>query len=101
MPVSGDLSGVMIYGFVMGSERSAGVIIFKNNFNRSILSDSDHSGHFLCHVVSNIIVNIYGYNSKLQNDQLFDSIGKCILHWLAVLCRTRSLNTFIFMITMN
>jgi exonuclease III len=72
-----------------GSECSAGVTTLENHLNGSILhSDCDPFGHFLCLVINcknNIIIiitNIYGYNSKRENDQLLESLEKRILHWL-------------------
>jgi hypothetical protein len=69
-----EISAAMIYG----SERSASVIALKNHFKWSIvLSDCDLFGHFIFLVVNcNIIITttMYGYNSKLDNDQLLESL---------------------------
>lgn len=75
--------------FSHGSERSAGVTILKNNFNGVVLhSESDPIGHYIILILSvdnNIILlaNIYGYNSKLENDLLFDALESSFLHWFS------------------
>lgn len=51
-------------------------------------TDFDCNGHFVCHVaqIQNydfIIINIYGYNTKIQNDTFLDKIEEKIVHWLS------------------
>lgn len=75
--------------FSHGSERSAGVTSLKNNFNGVVLhSEMDPIGHFvilILNVDNNIILlaNIYGYNSKPENDFLFDALESSFLQWLS------------------
>lgn len=70
------------------SERSAGVLTLKHKYNGDILhTDTDPKGHFICQVVDyNKIVlitfNIYGYNSNLENIQLFANIENRLKYWL-------------------
>lgn len=72
-----------------GSERSAGVATLKNNFPGVVLhSDCDILGHYICSVIRHnnstlIIVNIYGYNTKTENDKLLDSLEERIIFWLS------------------
>ncbi|XDV26393.1 hypothetical protein PO909_030123, partial [Leuciscus waleckii] len=74
--------------FSQGSERSAGVTSLKHTFSGDILhSDCDSLGHYVCLVIRvdnifSIIINIYGYNNKLENDKLLDSIEERITFWL-------------------
>lgn len=71
------------------SQRSAGVCTLKNLFAGKIpYTDFDTNGHYLCHVVqihnfNFIVINIYGYNTKAENDILLDRIEERIVHWLA------------------
>lgn len=64
-----------------GSERSAGVTTLKGSFNGTILhSDCDSLGHYICLLIDHnhsifIVISIYGYNTKPENDKLIDSIG--------------------------
>lgn len=72
-----------------GSERSAGVTTLKGNFGGTILhSDCDSLGHYIslvvdCNHLIFVIVNIYGYNTKLENDKLLDSLDARITSWLS------------------
>lgn len=71
-----------------GSEHSAGVGTLKCNFTGNILhSDIDINGHFVCQVIDFnkivlIITNVYGYNTKVGNESLFDTIEQKLLIWL-------------------
>ncbi len=71
-----------------GSEHSAGVGTLKCNFTGNILhSDTDINGHFVCQVIdfNKIIlnvINVYGYNTKVGNENLFDTIEQKLLIWL-------------------
>lgn len=71
-----------------GSGHSAGVGIFKHNFNRNILETNiDSSGHFLImiiaiHNLKTIIINLYGFNSSVDNNILFDTLEEKISYWL-------------------
>ena len=71
-----------------GSERSAGVGTFKNNFSGKVLhSVVDPQGHYISQVIEVntvlfIITNIYGYNVKSENEGLLDSIEQQLLVWL-------------------
>jgi len=76
-----------------GSEHSAGVGIFRYNFNGNIQNtDLDSSGHFLIMVITKnnhtiLIINIYGYNTSVENNMLLDTLEDKILedkisHWL-------------------
>jgi len=71
------------------SQRSAGVCTLKNLFAGKLpYSDFDSNGHYVCHVVQThtsnfIVINIYGYNLKVENDALLDRIEERIVHWLA------------------
>lgn len=75
--------------FSHGSERSAGVATFKNVFSGTVLhSENDSLGHYTCLVVESdhcvfITVNVYGYNTKPENDQLLDSLESKINVWLS------------------
>ncbi len=68
--------------------RSAGVTVL-NNFNGVILhSESDPNGHFvilILNVNNNIIrlASLYGYNSKPEDDFLFDALESGFLHGLS------------------
>lgn len=70
------------------SERSAGVLTLKHKYSGDILhTDTDPKGHFICQVVDYnkivlIIFNIYGYNSSLENIQLFANIENRLKYWL-------------------
>ena len=70
------------------SERSAGVLTMKQRYNGDILhTDTDLKGHYICQVISYnkivlIIFNVYGYNSNLENIQLFADIENRLKHWL-------------------
>lgn len=72
-----------------GSERAAGAAILKNSFNGVILnSEGDPKGHFFILIINIndtviLLVNLYGYNSKLENDILFDVLESRFLHWLS------------------
>jgi len=74
--------------FSQGSERSAGVTTLKNTFTGDVLhSDCDSLGHYICLIirvdnVHVIIINLYGYNNKLENDKLLDSLEERITFWL-------------------
>ncbi len=53
-----------------------------------MLSDCDLQGHYICLIVrcfnvTLIIVNIYGFNSKAQNNHLLISSEKKLINWLA------------------
>lgn len=71
-----------------GSEHAAGVGTMKNNFTGNILhSDIDVKGHYICQVIDFnkiilIITNIYGYNTKIENEDLLDTIEQMLLIWL-------------------
>ena len=71
-----------------GSEHSAGVGTLKCNFTGNILySDIDINGNFVCQVIDFnriilIVTNVYGYNSKAENEILFDNIEQKLLIWL-------------------
>ncbi len=60
-----------------GSEHSVGGGIFKCSFNGNVLeTNSDSSGHCLVLIIAInnfkiIIINIYGYNSPMDNNTLF------------------------------
>lgn len=74
--------------FSHGSKRSAGVTTAKNTFSDGILhTDCDSLGHYICRVVryniTFITVNIYGYNTKNENDNLLKSIENRVLFWLS------------------
>lgn len=51
-------------------------------------TESEADGHFLCqliridHIVI-ILINIYGYNSKSENDLLLEKVDNFIMHWLS------------------
>lgn len=70
-----------------GSERSAGVTIAKNVFTGDVLhSDCGSHGHYILLVIkfnntTFIIVNVYAYNSKPENDNLLCSIENRIFFW--------------------
>lgn len=65
-----------------GTERSAGVSILKNRYNGDVLhTECDSAGHYICQVIKYndlvlIVTNIYGFNTKLENDHLFLTIEK-------------------------
>ncbi len=71
------------------TERSAGVTSLKNKFEGTVLhSENDSNGRFLILIVKlddNIVLlaNIYGYNTKTDNDFLFDTLGSRFLAWLS------------------
>lgn len=71
-----------------GSERSAGAANLKNKFSGNILhTDCDPSGHYICQIlgidqITVITVNIYGFQSKTQNDNLLEMLENRIQHWL-------------------
>ncbi len=71
------------------SERSAGTTTAKNSFTGDVLhSDCDSNGHYILLVVrlnniTLITANIYGYNSKLENDHLLECLENRILLWLS------------------
>lgn len=75
--------------FAHGSEHTAGVAILKNKFSGDILfSEGDPLGHFIILVikldlVTIIIVNFYGYNSKIENDALFKTLESRITHFIS------------------
>lgn len=75
--------------FSHGSERSAGVTTAKNSFSGDVLhSDCDSLGHYILLVVrfnntTFITANLYGYNSKSDNDKLLDSLENRIFLWLS------------------
>lgn len=70
------------------SEYSAGVSTLKNSFGGDILhSECDSNGHFVCLVVKSnniilIVINIYGFNCKADNDQLHHCLGNKLDIWL-------------------
>lgn len=72
-----------------GSERVAGAAILKNSFNGDILhSEGDPKGHFFILIINFndiviLLVNLYGYNSKGENDALLDVLESRFLHWLS------------------
>ena len=72
-----------------GSDRAAGAAILKNSFNGKILhSEADTKGHFFILVINTndtiiLLVNIYGYNSKGENDTLLGVLESRILYWLS------------------
>lgn len=71
------------------TEGSAGVTTLKGSFGGIVLhSDCDSLGHYICLVVEYnhsifIIVNLYGYNTKPENDKLIDSLDTRISFWLS------------------
>ncbi len=75
--------------FAHGSEHSAGVAILKSKFSGDILySDVDTLGHYIilvakCDLLTMILVNFYGYNSKSENDDLFDTLEIRLTHCLS------------------
>ena len=75
--------------FSNGTERAAGAATLKNCFDGNILhSKVDPNGHYFILIVDIndtiiLLVNIYGYNSKQENDILFDDLEIQILHWLS------------------
>lgn len=60
----------------------------KSNFTGNILhSDIDVKGHYICQVIDVnkiilVITNIYGYNTKVENENLLDTIEQKSLIWL-------------------
>jgi len=72
--------------FAHGSERTAGVAILKNKFSGDILfSEGDPLGHFIILVtkldlVTTIIINFYGYNSKPENYVLINILESRFTH---------------------
>ncbi len=72
-----------------GSERAAGAAILNNSFNgKTLHSEVDTKGHFLIVVINTndtiiLLVNIYGYNSKSENDTLFEILEARFLYWLS------------------
>lgn len=72
-----------------GSERAAGIAILKNSFIGDTLhSEDDPKGHFFILIINIydtiiLLVNLYGYNSKYENDTLLDVLESRFLHWLS------------------
>uniref|UniRef100_A0A3B3I0R1 Reverse transcriptase domain-containing protein n=1 Tax=Oryzias latipes TaxID=8090 RepID=A0A3B3I0R1_ORYLA len=72
-----------------GTERAAGVCILKNRFNgKVLLSDSDKDGHYIFMILEVahsffILVNVYGFNSRTENNLLFNRLETRLLHWLS------------------
>ncbi len=70
------------------SQCSAGVCTLKNLFAGKIShTDFDTNGHYMRHIVqihnfNFIVLNVYGYNSKAENDIILDRIEERIVHWL-------------------
>lgn len=70
-----------------GSEHAAGVTNLKNKFNGEILlSKTDPNGHYICQVLklmdlTFITCNIYGYNSRQENEILVITIEDIITDW--------------------
>lgn len=70
-----------------GSEHSAGIYTFQNNFSGSILhNDSDPTDHFLFVIIELnlqtpkiILLNFYGYNLKSENKALLDCVEDTLL----------------------
>lgn len=89
------------------SERSAGVLTLKHKYSGDILhTDTDPKGHFICQVVDYnkivlIIFNIYGYNSSLENIQLFANIENRLKYWLKKFPNSHILLGGDFNITLN
>lgn len=75
--------------FSHASTRSAGVCTLKNKFIQSILHiDTDENGHYICQIVNIqninfIIINIYGYNSTTESNDLLYDVESRILYWLS------------------
>ncbi len=75
--------------FAHGFEHSAGVAILKSTFSGDILySDVNNLGHCIllvakCDLLNMILVNFYGYNSKSENDELFDTLEIRLTHCLS------------------
>lgn len=63
------------------------MLTIKNRYNNDILhTDTDPKGHYTCQVIDFnklilISVNVYGYNSYLENSQLFNDIEYRLKHW--------------------
>ena len=63
-----------------GTERSAGVALLKNRFNGDVLlTECGPAGHFIWQAIEYndvifIMTNVYGYNTKMENDNLILSI---------------------------
>lgn len=90
------------------SERSAGVLTLKHKYSGDILhTDTDSKGLFICQVVDYynkivlIIFNIYGYNSSLENIQLFANIENRLKYWLNKFPNSHILLGGDFNITLN
>lgn len=72
-----------------GSEIAAGTAILKNSFIGGTLhSDGDPKGNFFILIINIydtiiLLVNLYGYNSKCENDVLIDVLESCFLHCLS------------------
>lgn len=75
--------------FSHASPRSAGVCTLKNRFSQGILhTDTDKNGHYICQIlnilnINFIIINIYGYSSTAENNNLFNDVENTILHWMS------------------
>lgn len=75
--------------FSHASQRSAGVCTLKNKFTGGILhTDCDKNGHYTCqvfdtHNINLIIINIYGYNTLSDNNNLLINVEKRICYWMA------------------
>lgn len=74
--------------FSHGTEHSAGVTTLKNRLDGDVLfTECDPAGHFVCQAIRYndqvyIISNVYGYNTRKDNDNLFISIENILLSWL-------------------
>lgn len=74
--------------FLHGSERSAGVTSLKNKFEGAISHpESDSNGRFLILIIKLddiiVLLAVYGYNTKTDNDLLFDTLGSHSISWLS------------------
>lgn len=76
-------------GFSHGTERSAGVTTAINVFKRDFLqSESDPAGQYIFQVIELynricIIINIHGYNSSRENNNISNSLESKIDYWLS------------------
>ncbi|KAJ0055383.1 hypothetical protein NL108_016677 [Boleophthalmus pectinirostris] len=72
-----------------GTEHSAGVATLKYKFTGDVLlTKCDPDGHFICQIIKFmerifITCNIYGYNSKKDNEEFFKSIENILIDCLA------------------
>lgn len=85
---SGERNGVILW-LSHGTERSAGVAILNDRFKGNIpTTECDPNGHYICQIVElngsvYLIANVYGYNTKNENEILIIQLDRVLVTWLS------------------